>query len=117
MPLLTILYKIQCSSQSKTEVSQIKTDVSPDKEFELAYVNAKDINQIIKSLRVHKAKGPDGISAKFVKMLADIIDCHIANIFNKDISEKKHSENAKTTNVRPIFRKRDRTETKKLQAC
>ena len=41
--------------------------------FELAYVNAKNINQIIKSLNVNKAKGPDGISAKFAKISADII--------------------------------------------
>ena len=46
---------------------------SPDKEFELGYSNAKDKNQIINSLNVNKAKGPDGISAKFVKMSADII--------------------------------------------
>ena len=44
-----------------------------NKEFELAYANAKDINQIIKSPNVNKAKGPDGISAKFLKMLADVI--------------------------------------------
>ena len=36
-------------------------------------MNAKDINQIIKSLNVNKAKGPDGISAKFAKISADII--------------------------------------------
>ena len=41
--------------------------------FELAYVNAKNINQIIKSVNVNKAKGPDGISAKFAKISADII--------------------------------------------
>ena len=30
-------------------------------------------------------------------------DSHIANIINKDISNKKFSENAKTATVRPIF--------------
>ena len=67
-------------------------------------MNAKDINQIIKSLNVNKAKGPDGISAKFAKISADIIDCHIANIISKDISENTYSENAKTANVRAIFK-------------
>ena len=74
-------------------------------------INAKDINQIIKSLNVNMAKGPDGITPKFVKMSADIIDCHIAIIINKDISNNKFSENAKTT-VRPIFKKGVRTEIK-----
>ena len=43
---------------------------------------------------MNKVKGPDGIPAKFVKILADTIDCHTANIINKDISYNKFSENA-----------------------
>ena len=38
-------------------------------------------------------------------MSADIIDCHMANIINKDISDNKYSGNAKTATVRPIFEK------------
>ena len=65
------------------------------------------------------AKDPDRISAKFVKMSADIIDCHIANIMNKDISNNKFSENAKTGTARPIFKKGDRAKIKitGLLAC
>ena len=67
-------------------VQKIKREFSLDKEFELVYANAKDINQmIIKSLNINKAKDPDGISDKFVKISVDIIDCHIANIINEDI--------------------------------
>lgn len=36
-------------------------------------------------------------------MSADIIECHIANVINEDISDDKYSENAKTGNVRIIF--------------
>ena len=39
---------------------------------------------IIKSLNINKAKDPDGISDKFVKISVDI-DCHIVNIINEDI--------------------------------
>ena len=45
-------------------------------------------------------------------MSADIIDCHIANITNNDISNTTFFENAKTATVRPIFKKGDRTEIK-----
>ena len=90
-------------------VQKIKKECFIDKKFELPYASAKDINQIIKSLNVNKAKGPDEISAKFVKISTDIIDCHIANIINKDISNNKFSENAKTTTVGPIFKKGDRS--------
>ena len=102
--------KIISKYSSHPRVQKIKRKFSIDNEFELAYASAKAINQIIKSLYVNKAKGPDRISPKFVKISADIIDYHIANILNKDISNNKFSENAKT--VRPIFKKGDRTEIK-----
>ena len=60
----------------------------PENTFDLPYVSTSDINKIIKSLNVNKAKRPDGISAKFVKMSANVIDCHLANIINNDISLK-----------------------------
>ena len=71
-----------------------------------------DINKIINSPNTNKAKGPDRISAKFVKMAASVIDCHLANIINNDISNNNYSEHAKTATVRPIFKKDDRTKIK-----
>ena len=58
---------------SHPSVQKIKREFSIDKEFELPYASTKDINQIIKSPNINKAKGPDGISAKLVKISADII--------------------------------------------
>ena len=48
----------------------------------MPYASTSDINKIIKSLTINKAKRPDGISAKFVKMSANVILCHLANIIN-----------------------------------
>ena len=50
----------------------------------------------------------DGISAKFVKMSANVITCHLANIINNDLSLNKYPKHAKTATVRPIFKKDDR---------
>ena len=74
------LDKIVSKYSAHPSVQKIKREFSLDKEFELAYASAKDINQIIKSLSTNKAKGPDGISAKCVKISGNITDCHIANI-------------------------------------
>ena len=104
--------KIISKYSSHPSVQKLKSELSLYKEFELSYASAKDTNQIIKSLNINKAKGPDGISAKFVKISADIIDCHTANIINEDISNNKFSENAKTATVTPIFKKGDKTEIK-----
>ena len=66
----------------------------------------------MKSFNINKTKGPDGISAKFVKISVDIIVYYIANITIKDISNNKFFENAKAATVRSIFKKRDKTEIK-----
>ena len=47
-----------------------------------------------------------------LKISPDIIDCNIANIRNKVISNNKFSENAKTATVRSIFKRGNRTEMK-----
>ena len=94
--------KIISKYSSHPSVPKLKMEFSTDKEFELPYASAKDINKIIKSLNINKAKGPHGTATRFVKTSADIIDCHIANIINKDISNNKFSENAKAATVRPI---------------
>ena len=45
-------------------------------------------------------------------MSASVIDCHLANIIDNDISNNSYSEHAKTATVRPIFKKDDRTKIK-----
>ena len=87
-------------------IQKIKNVCVPENTFDLPYASTSGINKIIKSLNVSKAKGTDGISVKFVKMSANLIDCHLANIINNDISSNKYSKHAKTATVRPIFRKR-----------
>ena len=78
----------------------------PENKFDLPYATKSDINKAIKSLNISKAKGPDGISAKFAKISADVVDCHLTNIINNDISLKKYSKHAKIATVRPILKKR-----------
>ena len=36
-------------------------------------------------------------------MSADVVDCHLANIMNNDISSDKYSKHATTAAVSPIF--------------
>ena len=62
-------------------------------------------NKIINLLSSDKSTGPDGISVKFIKLSANVIDSHLVNIINKSIDLNCYSENAKIANVRPIFKK------------
>ena len=100
-----------CSSYPTTR--KIKNLCVLENKFDLPYGRTSDIiNKIIKSLNLKRAKGPEAISAKFVKMSANILDSHLVNIVNNDISLNKYSKHAKTTTVRPIFKKEDRIRVK-----
>ena len=92
-------------------IPKIKNLCVPEHKFDLAYASTSNINKIIKSLNENKATGPEGISAKFLKMSA-VIDFHLANRSNKDIPLKKYSKHAKTVTARPIFKKDGRTNIK-----
>ena len=93
-------------------IRKIKNLCVPENKFDLPLASISDINKIIKSLNVNKAIGPDGISAKFVKISANVVDCHLANRINNDISLNKYFKHAKTATVRLIFKKDDRTKIK-----
>ena len=95
-------------------ISKINNLCVPENKFDLPYASKSDINKIIKSVNVNKAKGPDGISAKLVKMSANVIDGHLANIINNDISLNKYFKHAKTATVKPIFKKDDKTNIKTI---
>ena len=41
-------------------------------------------------------------------MSANVIDCHLANMVNNDISSNKYSKHEKPATVRPVFKKDDR---------
>ena len=60
-------------------IRKIKNLCVPENKFDLPYASTSGINKIIKSLNANKAKGPADISAKFVRMSANVIDCHVAN--------------------------------------
>ena len=62
-----------------------------------------------------KAAGPDDILVKLIKLSANVIDSHLANIINKNIDLNCYSENAKIANVRHTFKKDERTKVKNYQ--
>ena len=88
-------------------IRKIKNACVPENKCDLLYASSSSINRIIKSLNVNKSKGPDGISAKLIKMPANIIDCYLANIINNDVSLNIYSKHAKTATGRSIFKKGD----------
>ena len=106
------LNKIISGYSNHPSIRKIEILCVSENTFDLSYASTSDTNKIIKSLNVNKVRGPDRVSAKFVKTSANVIDCHLANIINNNISLNKYSNHAKTARVRPIFKKDDRTKMK-----
>ena len=60
--------------------------------FDIPATTTEAINKIIKELDPKKATGLDKIPPKIVKMSANVIDSHLANIINNDITKNVFSE-------------------------
>ena len=80
--------------------------------FDFPEATPEAINKIIKKLNPNKATGPDKIPLKILIASANIIDCHLSYIINKDRKINRYSEDAKTALVRPIYKKDDRDQIK-----
>ena len=67
--------------------------------FDIPTAKIEDINKIIKNINPKKATGPDKIPPKIVRLSASIIDSHLINIINKDLSNNSFSNEAKVATV------------------
>ena len=72
-------------------------------DFNIEPASVGQIKKIIKSLNPKKATGPDKIPVKIVKLAASIIDSHLTNIINNDLSNNAVLDSAKLASVRPIY--------------
>ena len=75
--------------------NSVKHNQSETRNFDFPTAKVEDINMVIKSLNPRKATAADGISAKILKIVRNVIDSHLTNIINIDIKENKFSEDAK----------------------
>ena len=100
--------KILKHYENHPSVSKIKRNQNETLNFDFPTAEVENINKIIKSLNPRKGTGPDGIPVKILKIARNVIDSHLTNIINRDIKENKFLEDAKTTLVRPLYKKNDR---------
>ena len=62
-----------------------------DKDFTIKSATVVEINKIIKHLNPKKVTGPDKIPVKIVKLATNIIDSHLKNIINNELSRNSFS--------------------------
>ena len=73
--------------ENHPSIKLIKDNVlSEDEDFNIELVTVVEINNIIKDLNSKKVTGLDKSPVKIVKLAANVIDLHLTNIINNDLS-------------------------------
>ena len=90
----TTVGKIIDTYQDHPNVIVIKLSATQNSTFNLPHATTQNMKKIINSLNFDKATFPDGIPMKYIKLPANVIDSHLANITTKDIDLNCYSENA-----------------------
>ena len=88
----TAVGKIIDTYRDHPSVLAVKSSVTQNSKFNLPYAANQDITKIINSF---------SIPVTFIKLSANVIHCHLANIRNEGIDLNCYSEHAKIHNVRP----------------
>ena len=61
-------------------------------DFNTKAVSVGHVNKILKGLNPKKSTGSDKVTAKVVKLVANIIDSHLTHIINKDFSNNAFTD-------------------------
>ena len=70
-------------------------------------VNARELRDALKDLKVGKTPGPDGILTEYLKMFGNTYESILLNIVNKAFSAHIYPSQWDTSFLKPIFKKGD----------
>ena len=90
---------------SNIPVFNSKSDVLIDK----INVSVKDMEDALRTLNVNKSSGPDGLHPRVLKELATVLSYPLKLLFDKTIAQGKLPSQWKVAEVRPIFKKGNKT--------
>ena len=79
--------------------------VSPFGPMESFIITVPGVTKLLKSLKIHKAAGPDGIVPRLLFEFSEQLAPLLTFIFNKSIDSGKVPEDWRQANVAPIFKK------------
>ena len=83
--------------------------------FKILKTEVSDINNLLKITNIKKARGPDTIPPKLVKLSDNIVESDLCNIINKDLESNSFSDGAKIALVRTIYKKKFRHQVEKYR--
>ena len=108
----TTVGKIIDTYRNHPSVIAIKSSITQNSKFSLLHPTTQDKSKIINLLSPGQSYRSWQHSSEITILSANVIDSHLANVINKNKDLNCYSENAKIANVRPIFKKDERTKVK-----
>ena len=78
--------------------------------LELIHTNPHEVEEILNSLSVGEAAGPDGSKNRLLKQLSKPLSDPLSDLFNSSLAHGKVQTTWKEANITPIFKKDDPSE-------
>ena len=90
--------------------SDLLPDSSPHDDMPDIEITTEGIEKMLKNLKAHKAPGPDGITSRVMKTLANTIAPILCVIFRRSYETGEVPDDWRDANVVPIHKKGDKTD-------
>ncbi len=106
------LYPAHTTQSQELLINYIDTKLPEDTKFTIPDVSVTFIANQIKTLENSKGTGLDGISANYLKLVADIVSPVLAKIFNLSLHTGIFPDQLKKAKITPIHKKGSKNDTK-----
>ena len=100
-------YEVIEKHTSHQSIARIDSHSVPRQDFEFKRVEYRDVLKHVKSLKINKASGFDGISPKFVKIAGKSLIVMLVNLFNECIVNCVFPSTLKKADISPLYKKND----------
>ena len=100
-----------CNRQFQSAFTRESNDEIPSKgtstftAMDEITVDPKGVSKLLNNLNIHKAPGPDGLSARVLKECSSEIAPVLAYIYNESLAQGAVPDDWRQTNVAPVFKK------------
>ena len=96
---------------SLPDLGQSSTPLMPD-----ISISFKGVHKLLSELKIHKAVGPDSISPRLLREVADIIAPALTRIYQASLDTGTVPTDWRTANIVPIFKKGDKSKASNYRA-
>ena len=76
--------------------------------FHFSEISEDNVQEALNTLNEVKATGPDGISAKLLRMTSSAIAASLTSLFNASLESGRFPDSLKEANITPVFKRGDK---------